>query len=256
MRAFSLFSFLILLVLDCVPEYAQSSVSPVAFSESQGVIPAFSAAGPITLPVMRRRIDVNYANGKRERGDLLVIYAPQAGRYFWRHSVPSSPNDTGEWLTTFKSRSSGIYVTPDSLVEFLGGSNVIEHRAKATSLGNAESASIDEVQRSLKASQRLPDLSGVKIVPLMDAPRLAGLDKSTVWTNRLAGFEPIPREFICVGPPYFPGQGPCPHGTLVVSIGRQGENWRLVLRNRWDVEVILDPSFNAVSSKQLTARPK
>ncbi len=256
MRRFSVFSFLILFVLDCVPQYAQSSVSPVAFSESQDVIPAFSAAGPITLPVMRRLIDVNYANGKKERRDLLVVYAPQGGHYFWHDSLQNSPNDTsGGWMTSFKSGSSGIYVTPDSVVEFLGGSNVIEHRTKATSLVNAQSSAIDEAQRNLLATQRIRDRLGAKIVPLMDAPPLVGFEKSPSWTNRLPGFKPIPPNFLCVS--YGgPGQGPCPHGTLVVSISKQGGNWRLVLRNRWDVEVILDPSFNAVSTKQLTELPK
>jgi hypothetical protein len=185
----------------------------------------------------------------------LVVYDPQGGHYFWHHSVQSSPNDTGGWLTTFKSGTSGIYITPDSLVEFLGGSNVIEHTTKATSLGNAQSASIDEVQRNLLASQRISDLLGVKIVPLMDAPPLVGFEKSPVWTNRLPGFRPISPDFVCVS--YGgPGQGPCLHGTLVVSISKQGDNWRLVLRNRWDVEVILDQSFNAVSTRQLTMPPK
>jgi hypothetical protein len=249
-------SFSILLVLNGIPQYAQSSVTPVTSSESQDVIPAFSASGPITLPVMRRLIDVNYANGKKERADLLVVFEPGTGHYFWRHSVLSSPNDTSGWLATFKSRSSAIYVTPNGLVEFLGGSNLIEHRSKANSLGNAESASIDEVRRNLSASQRIRSLLGVsKLVPILDAPRLVGFEKYPQ-TNRLPGFVPIPREFICGGVSYRLGDKPCPHGTLVVSISKQGENWRLVLRNRWDVEIILDPNFNAVSSKQLTAPPK
>jgi hypothetical protein len=89
----------------------------------------------------------------------------------------------------------------------------------------------------------------------MDAPPLVGFENSPSWTKRLPDFKPISPDFVCV--PYGgPGQGPCPHGTLIVSISKQDDNWRLVLRNRWDVEVILDPSFNAVSSKQLTAAPK
>ena len=249
-----IFSF-VYFALYCLPQYAQSAVSAVASSESQDVIPAFSAAGPITLPVMRRLIDISYANGKRERNELLVVYNPQGGHYFWRHSVKNSPSDTGGWLMTFQSGSSAIHVTPDALVEFLGGSNVIEHRAKETSMGNADGASIDEVQRNLQASQRIRDRLDVRIVPLLDAPPLVGLDKYPARANRLPGFTPVPREFVCVGPPYIPGQRPCLHGTRVVSVSKQGDNWRLVLRNRWDVEIILDRDFNAVSSRQLTAPP-
>jgi hypothetical protein len=41
----------------------------------------------------------------------------------------------------------------------------------------------------------------------------------------------------------------------IASIGKQGSNWRLVLRSRWDEEVILDQNFNLVSVQQLT-QPK
>jgi hypothetical protein len=43
--------------------------------------------------------------------------------------------------------------------------------------------------------------------------------------------------------------------NTIASIGKQGSNWRLVLRNRWDEEVILDQNFNLVSAQQLT-QPK
>jgi len=44
-------------------------------------------------------------------------------------------------------------------------------------------------------------------------------------------------------------------GTKIASISKQGSNWRLVLRNRWDEEVILDQNCSLVSVKQLT-QPK
>jgi hypothetical protein len=37
----------------------------------------------------------------------------------------------------------------------------------------------------------------------------------------------------------------------IVSIGRDGDNWRLVIRNRWDQEVILDSQFKFVSTRRL-----
>lgn len=253
MRHFRVFSAVLLFALDCVPQYGQSSVSPVAFSVSQDVVPAFSSAGPITLLVSRQLIDIGYPNGKSERGDLLVVYDPQGGHHFWQYSAVHSPNEVGVSLSQLKSGGSAVYIAPDRLVEFTGAITVIEHTNNSTSLGNAESASIDEIQRSFPQARYR--MMGLKTVPLNDAPTLVGLKGANTDTKALPTFSPIPLEFWCV--PYGgPGQGPCPHGTLIVSISKQGDNWRLVLRNRWDVEVILDPSYNAVSSKQLTATPK
>jgi hypothetical protein len=41
-----------------------------------------------------------------------------------------------------------------------------------------------------------------------------------------------------------------------VSIGREGENWRLVIRNRWELEVILDSKFSLISTRNLTQPPE
>ncbi len=39
----------------------------------------------------------------------------------------------------------------------------------------------------------------------------------------------------------------------IVSISRDGENWWLVVENRWEQEIILDSKFNLVSTKRLPA---
>jgi len=49
--------------------------------------------------------------------------------------------------------------------------------------------------------------------------------------------------------------GPPPDSNMIVSIGKQGAAWSLVLRNRFDVEVIVDRSLDLVSARQLT-QPK
>ena len=38
----------------------------------------------------------------------------------------------------------------------------------------------------------------------------------------------------------------------IISVSKKGELWRLVLRNHWDQELILDSKFNHVSTRQLT----
>jgi hypothetical protein len=251
MKYFRPLSIALLFIFDCIPQHAQSSVSLVASSESQDVIPAFSSAGSITLSAMRRLIDINYPGGKKERGELLVVYDQQGGHHLWRYRPVSSPNDSEGAAEAYKSQFSGIYVTADSLVEF-AASGVIEHKAKSSSLGNAENASIDEIQRTFPQGRYVKDL---KIVPFLDAPPLVGFEKSPLWTKRLPGFTPVSTEFLCDARSRVV-QGRCPYPTLVVSISKLGDNWRLVLRNRWDVELILDSNFNAVSSKQLTVPAK
>jgi hypothetical protein len=39
--------------------------------------------------------------------------------------------------------------------------------------------------------------------------------------------------------------------TKVVSAARDGKNWKLVLRDQWDQEVVLDESYNLVSTRRL-----
>ena len=63
-----------------------------------------------------------------------------------------------------------------------------------------------------------------------------------------SGYEPISREFMCE-----PFNAFCPSsGNTIASISKQGNNIRLVLRNRFDVEVIVDQNLDLVSAKQIT----
>src|SRR4030081_241853 len=94
MKYFRPLSMALLFIFDCIPQHAQSLISLVASSESQDVIPAFSSAGPITLPVVTLAIDISPSQGKTERGDLLVIHDPQGGHHFWRYAVSNSPKDS------------------------------------------------------------------------------------------------------------------------------------------------------------------
>jgi hypothetical protein len=254
MRNSTALSIVVLIMLSCTVQHAQPSVSPVAFSAAEDTVPAFSPAGPITLPVVRQLIEITRQNGK-ERGELLVVYDPQGGHYFWRYLAQHSLSDTGSFLNEFKTGSAGIFVTSESLTEFLSASSVVEHKGKSYSLVTARDASMGEIQQNLRVAAQIDPHPGVKIIPLNDAPPLVGFQKSADWTKALPTFKPIPREFWCV--PYGePGQGPCTHGTLIMAIDKQGDNWRLVLRNRWAVEIVLDPSFNPVSSKDLRTTSK
>lgn len=106
-----------------------------------------------------------------------------------------------------------------------------ERREQARSLDAAERASIDEIQRRLPAFERNGYDPGLRQIPLGNA---------------------IGTAFDCA-----PLHSDC-HTELrkFVSISREGENWRLVIRNRWEVEMILDSKFNLVSTRNLTQPPE
>ena len=102
------------------------------------------------------------------------------------------------------------------------------HEKRADNLDSAESASIEEIKR--------------------DLPALEGSGFHTDYNEINVG-EAIAPGFACPSPPV---SAICDYTpTKVVSISEEDGNWRLVLRNRWDQEVILGPKFNFVSTRRL-----
>jgi hypothetical protein len=215
---------------------AEQSVSPVGFTESRHSIRAFSPSGEVTLPVVRVQLDVVYTHGRKERGDLVVVYDPQNGHYFWRYRSLNSPGDTGSFLDALEASAEAAYVGPDALFDFNMSSALYEkeHRERAGSMGAAESASIAEIERGLPVFEGAgyhTDASALHVLDAIDA------DFSCA---------PLPLTAICMSS----------KGNHIVSISREGDNWRFVFRNRFDVEVILDSKFNLVSTRRLTEPAK
>jgi hypothetical protein len=227
----------LLLAATCVPLAAQQSVSQVAFSESKDSIPAFAPYGATTLAAARLQLDIVYPHGMKERGDLTVVYDPQGGHYFWRYRPFNSPSDTYSYLDALKSGGETVYAQPTGLINFslLSWLFIEEHKNSANSLDAAERASIAEIERGLPV-----------------------FEMSRYYTNpHQVSLEAVGREFSCApyGSPEFNGM--CQdHLNKIVSISQQGNNWRLVLRNRWDEEVVLDSKFNLVSTRRLTQPPE
>ena len=93
MRTFVLAPYVLLVAVSCISLTAQSSVSQVAFSESQDVVQAFSSAGSITLPVAHQLLDVSYPNGKKERGHWLSCTIRRADTIFG-YTDPRTPQQT------------------------------------------------------------------------------------------------------------------------------------------------------------------
>jgi hypothetical protein len=218
-----------LLTISCLSLSAQPSVSVVASSESKHAIRAFLASGEVTIPAASLRLDIVHASGKSERTNLVVVYDPQGGYYFWTNTPAyRGPGDTTSWLSAMESGGVGIYVGPDAIVEFYmtGLLYAQEHRERASTLDSAIDAAVDDIRRHLPAYER------------------NGYDNSGKGIGVGAA---IGGDFRC--PPF---RANCPDVTKVTSVSRQGDTWRLVIENQWDQEVILDAKFNLVSTRRLT----
>ena len=224
----------------CLPLMAQ--VSPVALSDSKDVVPAFSASGAITLPAAHLQLDVSYTSGKKERRDLVVVYDPQNGYYWWQLAAFPAPADGGGFIEAIKSQKRIVHANADGIVEFVFRSDlwVKVYTSRADSLDAAAGAVMKEVQQGLASLER-----GYQ-------PRTGPALQRWPWDYKPVDLRgAVPLEFSC-----FPVRANCADDlTTIVSVVKQGGNWRLVLRNRWDQEVILDQNFSFLSTQQLT-QPK
>jgi hypothetical protein len=241
----------LLLVGLCLLGASQQPVSPVALSEAKDVVPAFDSSGAITLPAARLKVDVAYAHGKQDRNELTVVYDPKTGHYLWHVAAhnPSNSDDTGLYVAVIKKQRAVAFADSAALVDFIFGGTIFVKawQGHADSLDAAVSASTKEMQQGLAVAEGSGYHMDYKFVPI--AGPIVGFQAKIP----PGGFKPFPPGFTCEVPPR---SAFCPtDNNTIASVSRQGTNWRLVLRNRFDVEVILDQNFDLVSTQQLT-QPK
>jgi hypothetical protein len=229
----------LLFVLACIPLMAQESISRVAFSDSENVVTVFSSSGAIALPAVHLQLDISYPRGRKERRDLSVVYDPQNGHYLWRLASFPAPVETGRFMDGMKSNKEVIYADADGLLDVLFRSDlwVKVYKSRADSLDAAERGALAEIQQGLASIERYQPRRG-------PAPPTWPWDYKPVDLGRA-----ITSDFRCL-----PMHANCKDELdTVVSIGKQGGNWRIVLRNRWDQEVILDSKFDLVRTQRLAA---
>jgi hypothetical protein len=221
----------------------------VALSDSKDVVPAFDSSGAITLPAARLKLDIAYPHGKKERCELTVVYDPKTGHYLWHRLQPNpnNPDDTGLYLNVIKKQRAVAFADPAGLVDFgfAGTIFVKAWQGHADNLDAAVSASINEIQQGLATFEGVGYHRDYKFVPI------AGLVRGFNATIP-PDIKPFPSGFTCE--PNLSAFCPTDNNTIA-SVSKQGSNWRLVLRNRFDVEVIVDQNFDLVSVQQLT-QPK
>jgi hypothetical protein len=224
-----------------VPLAAQ--VSRVASSDSKDTVPAFDSAGAITLPVAHMEIDVAFPRGKKDLRELTVVFDPKTGYYLWHCTPPSLDKSkrTRLRLGFLKQQGTVAFVDSTGLVDFELGSGLFAkvYRRRADSLDAAVSASINEIQQGLTTYESIGFHRDYKLIPVFGPVRGFKVPP---------GYVPISRDFRCE-----PDRAACPDSvSTIASITKQGNNWRLVLRNRFDVEAIVDSNLDLVSARHLT----
>ena len=219
-------------MVGCIEAFAQSPVERVPLSGSKHHLTANSASGEVSLNASRMLLDCHFPSGKKGRGDLLVIHDPQSGHYLWRYSQHAQSGTSSGFLKAFQSKIDALWVEPKGIVEFYIPSSygfVKVYTEQASSLDSAVQASIDEIQQGLAIFEN----NGFNRNHL--ELKIGGLD----------------REFRCEPLNSFCGD----QKNQVISVTKDAENWRLLLRNRYDAEVVFDQDFKWISSKQLTLPP-
>jgi len=218
----------ILFALSCSSLIAEQPVSKVGLTETKSSVRAFSPYGDVILPAIRLELDIRRSDGKVERSNLIVVYDPVGEHYIWRNTMQNFPGDTTSFYEELDSGRAALYAAPTEIIFFYMPSNLFvqEHRDHCGSLDCAETASIADVGR--RAIEKIGYDSVEKEVAV--APALG------------RAFACDPEEL----------RSNCPFTAKnIVSISRDGENWRLVVRNRWDQEIILDSKFDLVSTRRL-----
>jgi hypothetical protein len=177
-------------------------------------------------------IALHYPGGKAELGDLVVVYDPATGHYFWRYTNLQGPNDNASFLSAMESGAEAIFTYADGIVDFYAPWQLFAelHTNRAGSLDAAAAQAISEIRQDLATFEKRGFHSDVK-----------GVFGS--------GSQAIEPGFHCQEPPISAiCDGP---RTQISAITHDDGLWRLVLKARWDEEVILDHTFQFVRARRL-----
>jgi hypothetical protein len=226
-----------LFILICVPVALAQVVTLEHSTESTHAVRAFAPSGETWMQVVRVQLRIHHVNGKDERGNLVTVYDPQTGHYLWRYSEANHLGDTGSFWDELDQGREAVYAGDNALVDFYmpGALFAKTYFAQAPNLAAAERASMHEMELGLPASEKNGYHNDWKEIPVARAMAI---------------------EWACppYGDPAFSQR--CQFGAKsITSVSKTGVNWRLVVRNRWDQEVILDSQFNLVSTQRLPESP-
>lgn len=233
----------ILLIVLTVPVDAQ--VSRVASTEARDAVPGFDSAGAISLPAANLEVDVTFPRGKKQVRELTVIFHPGTGFYVWHCTPPSSDRSRHPRLRlgVAKAQRAVVFVDTTRAIDFILGDGLFAKvwQRRAASLDAAVSSSIAEVHQAIPIAEGIGFGRDYQLVPMFGTV-------GTFAATMPLGHTPISRDFLCD-----PDQAFCPNDkSRIVSITKPGGQYRLLLRNRFDVEVLVGENLELISARQLT----
>jgi hypothetical protein len=212
---------------------AQRDIEIIAGTTVDRLTMAFT--GGLQTPTMLREVHLKtpLPDGTVHNGVLVIARDTASGRFWWM--LAKSGNAPPERLSTadWAASHAAIYVAENTIVMFWtiapGQLSTVERPGQAAgSLDEAQQLAVAAIQRRAAEYER---------------GKMWAWDGTTVKLPRSL----IPFEFW--HPPFQPNM---PRGaTKVVSVSKDGKNWKLVLRDQWDQELILDESYGVVSSRRL-----
>jgi hypothetical protein len=192
-------------------------------------------SGRLRNPGLFREVHlrITVPDGNQLNCELLIIYDTVSKVFWWTLSQTGGARlslDSARWFGTH----SAIYATENKVVAFWGpspGSLYVVERKGLTAY------SADEAQATI--------IQYIQVHAVDIAERRAWLGLGG--TEVLLGGSRIPLSFWLAPLQVAAVQ----RTTKIVSVVRDGLKWRLILRDQWDQEVVLDDSYHFVSTRRL-----
>ena len=199
--------------------------SPVRLgTESRKTVRALSLSGLVDLTAVVVQVRIYYQTGA-EPGELVILYHSQNGHYLWFYR-------TGGDEPLYPSQA--VYDSTSGLLLLVvsGGPatqlSELQSDERAVDLAAAERASVAALESRLAEKNKKPfdqyrrletaTALGHLGCPMLDDPFLAD------W---------------------------CGPNPTIADVSLNGGNWRVVLHNRWDQEIIFDSEFKMTSTRRL-----
>jgi hypothetical protein len=194
-----------------------------------------ASAGSMESPILLREIHINIPlpEGRSFPGDLLIAYDTVSYHYWWLLWGDGGWLPGGTTADWFASHAAMV-VVENKIVVFWSVrvlSRLERVGLSATGIEDAQRQVLDLIRR--RASEYVHPDAFLPDTKSIDLPRL------------------FPWNFWF--PPGIPVR-PIGH-TQILSAHKEGANWRLVMRDQWDQELILDESYAFVSTRRLDTVP-
>lgn len=208
---------------QCIFGVPQAVIEPNEATRVDRLIPERSRG--VQVPTVLRQFGLRTTGrGRSLEPDVRIIFDTLTHQYWWNSAmapIPRTAAERAEDVDWFSSHAA-VFSTSDSLVVFWDQSPgqllVLERRGLAA-------ATIDDAESQIMQRIR----TGSARDPIIEVPLHLPLD---FW---------IPPNSAATRM----------RTTTVTDVKRDGERWKIVLKDRWEQELVLDDSYNLVDTHRL-----